>query len=130
MSQVHDEIMIECGPDVSLEEVTEIVLGTNPDMRSVYACTIPIFKGADVEPDLNNDLWPPISKEDKEAMMAGMYGCSGPPVHNHITTECSGRCSTCGEQVHDSHEMRIKKLEQRVVDMERNLREMATTRRE
>lgn len=129
MSQVHDEIMIECGPDVSLEEVTEIVLGTNPDMRSVYACTIPIFKGADVEPDLNNDLWPPISNKDKEEMMRMAYGGKY-PEHNHVTAECSGQCSTCGEQVHDSHEMRIKKLEQRVVDMERNLREMATTRRD
>lgn len=118
ISQVHDEITLDMGrPPTAgkLKELTEILLGAVPGE----------YADLKVEPDLNGDVWPPMSEEDKEAMMAGMYGCGGPPQHHHITTECSGACQKCGEQIHDSHETRIKKLERRVSDMENNLRELA-----
>lgn len=86
--QVHDEIMIECTDDIALDAVEDLMREPMPPIKSIYACTVPVSMDSELD-----EKWPPISKEDKEEMMRMAYGGK----HNHVTTECSGSCTRCGE---------------------------------
>lgn len=46
-------------------------------------------------------------------------------MHHHRYNPCEGTCQLCGEKIVDSHDERISKLEKKVEDLERNLRELA-----